>query len=873
MKGKELYMNTVKISNYFFSLLSLILITSLIGCGSGNDDNKVIDSTKPIITVTGVNPVTIIQNSIYADAGATAVDAVDGTVITVTSGTVDTATLGAYILTYTATDLAGNSSTATRTVNVIAPVLSGVAAAGGAIVGTVTVKGSLGLSVSTTIKADGHYNVDVTGLTPPYRIRAQGTVGGKTYKIYSYAQASDIGNTINVSPFTDLIIANTAQQIAESFFDSNTTTSLDPVELALQETALQVKLQAVFSTLGLDTAIDLLRTTFSTDHSGLDAALDLIQIGTAQNNIVTITNLLDGSTIVDDISDLGDNTEVIVIDPIEVEEAISDIQAIANLFQILSNAFIDGLPAPSVIEDIFSLDFIENDSSIDQFLTEITTDPTLVGLGFASVSISDLDSTAGTASVAFNIVLQEEVEREIETWFAVKDSVLGWQLQGDQRIVDVSDFQYICNDYDGQDDVIGVCGINTSLIDEDFTNNSINELAIASATVSLIDGSDGSTVKHIIYLGTPVTGTAGELNVYNEASGAYQGEWRAFGLAVGEINPAIILAGDIIEYRIYTENLDLSSPATPAVTVGSEVATYRDSVLYAPSSIGLYPNATTETITAIAEYQIGTDLTLEWILTEGTVSDAVLIDISDPQGNSIQIWDESFTASDTNVTLSAATFNEAVADNPNFDAATANYMVFIRIYAVDPLTGQVHSTDYRADVVSTALMCDHESGWDDNADGGLGAPINPNSFTDYLSVIGGCGGSLQFSSTEIAGKSLVKFDEILSFFDTGSATSSDPATGEISDNSAEPAIPFQWYVETIGDHTFLVIYTDSSIATDLPAGVSFRETNTLISLNGSQGVSGTTYHFVKYSEQSNYGDMVRNIGIDGEIWNSSEVLQ
>lgn len=60
-----------------------------------------------------------------------------------------------------------------------ANLLSGTAAAGAAVIGTVTVKGALGNVTSALIETDGTYDVDVTGLTAPYRLRAQGTVGGR----------------------------------------------------------------------------------------------------------------------------------------------------------------------------------------------------------------------------------------------------------------------------------------------------------------------------------------------------------------------------------------------------------------------------------------------------------------------------------------------------------------------------------------------------------------------------------------------------------------------------------------------------------------------------------------------------------------------
>ena len=79
---------------------------------------NVVDTTNPVVTVTGANPATVELGETYTDAGATATDA-SGSVTVVTTGTVDTTTVGAYTLTYTSTDASGNSGTATRTVNVV----------------------------------------------------------------------------------------------------------------------------------------------------------------------------------------------------------------------------------------------------------------------------------------------------------------------------------------------------------------------------------------------------------------------------------------------------------------------------------------------------------------------------------------------------------------------------------------------------------------------------------------------------------------------------------------------------------------------------------------------------------------------------------
>ena len=82
---------------------------------------NVVDTTAPVITLSGANPVDVDLGTTYNDAGATATDANDGDLtasITVSSN-VDTNTVGTYTVTYTVSDAAGNQATETRTVNVV----------------------------------------------------------------------------------------------------------------------------------------------------------------------------------------------------------------------------------------------------------------------------------------------------------------------------------------------------------------------------------------------------------------------------------------------------------------------------------------------------------------------------------------------------------------------------------------------------------------------------------------------------------------------------------------------------------------------------------------------------------------------------------
>src|SRR5256885_2801117 len=81
------------------------------------------DTTPPVITLRGSNPVTVQVGSTYADAGATASDNLDGNITPsiVVSNPVNTSVAGTYTIIYKVKDLAGNSGQATRTVKVIVP--------------------------------------------------------------------------------------------------------------------------------------------------------------------------------------------------------------------------------------------------------------------------------------------------------------------------------------------------------------------------------------------------------------------------------------------------------------------------------------------------------------------------------------------------------------------------------------------------------------------------------------------------------------------------------------------------------------------------------------------------------------------------------
>ena len=95
--------------------------------------NTSVDTTPPVITRLGSSPVSVVVSTVYTDAGATALDDIDGDITAniVTVNPVDEDVVGTYTVTYNVSDTAGNAaSQETRTVNVVARASSGSSGGG-----------------------------------------------------------------------------------------------------------------------------------------------------------------------------------------------------------------------------------------------------------------------------------------------------------------------------------------------------------------------------------------------------------------------------------------------------------------------------------------------------------------------------------------------------------------------------------------------------------------------------------------------------------------------------------------------------------------------------------------------------------------------
>ncbi len=112
-------------------ILASVISSVLLGCESAKSTNTqgekpsaaTPDTIAPVITLSGSSSLSIFQDSIYQDAGATANDNIDGNITdkVTTKNLVNTSIIGGYKVTYDVSDVAGNKAKQlARTVNVVA---------------------------------------------------------------------------------------------------------------------------------------------------------------------------------------------------------------------------------------------------------------------------------------------------------------------------------------------------------------------------------------------------------------------------------------------------------------------------------------------------------------------------------------------------------------------------------------------------------------------------------------------------------------------------------------------------------------------------------------------------------------------------------
>lgn len=321
----------------------------------------------------------------------------------------------------------GNSNDSPKTL------ISGTAASGAPLIGTVTVRDANNLQRTVTISTDGNYSIDVSGMTAPFLLRAQGSVGGRTTTLLS-AATSSTDNRVNITPFSDLVIANIAGKAADEYFKNNPDMSLlTPDQLLAQRQALTDRLLPALTSIGVSASFDFLHSAFTPNHQGFDAVLDAIQVTVDPiSNAAVIKDLINNTQITDDLTTTSDNS-TLPTPVIPLGGASQDILAVQSLLETFANMY-SGKTLPGITDPrwqtILANDgsFMDDGKNFNAYIEDMQ-DTGLLGLSFPQLAlvkrISDTEMEV-LVTVRFSDGTTESFKNYVKKLNGI------WKLMGDQ---------------------------------------------------------------------------------------------------------------------------------------------------------------------------------------------------------------------------------------------------------------------------------------------------------------------------------------------------------------------------------------------------------------------------------------------------------
>ncbi|MBV1920905.1 MAG: hypothetical protein KUG73_09505 [Pseudomonadales bacterium] len=254
----------------------------------------------------------------------------------------------------------GSSSSGTGLVsdNSSTAKISGTAATGAPIEGTVSLVDANGVSVMVTILADGSFEIDIEGMEAPFMLQALDTA---STAYFSYA---DGAGTVNITPLTSLAIFMSAGNTDPSVLFSDWGNQLDEIGAA----ELEANAQIIYANLSSQMAdnnvdpqdFDIFSEVFSADGTGIDGVLDVIEVIFGDAGIV-ITEGSDGVAFDIDIDlseidfengvldagdvdgvEAGNWTLVVSVEGIDVTinnvQAPDDVNGVSDAFDELNSA-------------------------------------------------------------------------------------------------------------------------------------------------------------------------------------------------------------------------------------------------------------------------------------------------------------------------------------------------------------------------------------------------------------------------------------------------------------------------------------------------------------------------------------------------------
>jgi mono/diheme cytochrome c family protein len=194
----------------------------------------------------------------------------------------------AVLLVVAACSGGGSSTDGAPGTNVASAALTGTAATGGPIAGTVTLRDSSPArnTRTTATASDGSFAFDVSGLTAPFMLRVVYGDPAAPSALYSFAAGP---GTANITPLTSIAARAAAGGVdLAAFFESGSASDVSTAgaRMPASVSALQSSLSPLMQRFAVQG--NLLTSPFTADHTGVDSMLDSVVVDSGRAEVTVI---------------------------------------------------------------------------------------------------------------------------------------------------------------------------------------------------------------------------------------------------------------------------------------------------------------------------------------------------------------------------------------------------------------------------------------------------------------------------------------------------------------------------------------------------------------------------------------------------------
>ena len=385
---------------------------------------NVVDTTIPVITLTGGATVTVEFGDTYTDAGATATDNYDGDLTSsiVTVNPVDETTVGTYTVTYNVTDANGNAAVeVTRTVNVVDTTIPVITLTGGA---TVTVEFG-DTYTDTGATATDNYDGDLTSSIVTVNPVDETTVG--TYTVtYNVTDANgnaavEVTRTVNVVDTTIPVItltggATVTVEFGDTYTDAGATAT-DNYDGDLTSSIVTVNPVD-------ETTVGTYTVTYNVTDANGNAAVEVTRTVNVVDTTIPVITLTGGATVTVEFGDTytdagatatdnydGDLTSSIVtVNPVD-ETTVGTYTVTYNVTDANGNAAVEVTRTVNVVDTTIPVITLTGGATVTVEFGDTYTDAGATAtdnydgdLTSSIVTVNPVDeTTVGTYTVTYNV--------------------------------------------------------------------------------------------------------------------------------------------------------------------------------------------------------------------------------------------------------------------------------------------------------------------------------------------------------------------------------------------------------------------------------------------------------------------------------------